>query len=104
MKIDEFNEMILVVLDKCRDIMNSKGVAYSGVDDKFGNFNRIADKLGLDRKQVWSVYFNKHIDAIDAFLRKEYKDCEPIQGRIMDAINYLLLLYGMVDEEVQDGD
>ncbi len=102
MTLSDFNEMIDSVLDECRDIINSKGVAYSGVDDKFGNFNRIGKKLGLDRKKIWSVYFNKHIDAIDAFLRGEYKDCEPIQGRIMDAINYLLLLYGMVEEEDTD--
>ncbi len=102
MKLSDFNEILDDVLDKCRDIMNSKGVAYSGTDDKFGNFNRIATKLGLDRKKIWSVYFNKHTDAIDAFLREEYKDCEPIQGRIMDAINYLLLLYGMVEEEDTD--
>ena len=99
MTLNEFNALLDKVLEQCRDIMNSKGVAYSGTDDKFGNFKRIAKKLNLRTEQIWSVYFNKHIDAIDAYIRGEYSDSEPIEGRIMDAINYLLLLYGILAEE-----
>lgn len=98
MKLEEFKCVVDEVLTECLEIMDSKGVAYSGMDDKFGNFNRIAGLLNLDRTEVWSVYFHKHIDAIDAYIRGEYEDSESIYGRIMDAINYLLLLYGMITE------
>ena len=79
--------------------MDSKGLAYSGEEDKFGNFNRVGELLKLDRKKVLNVYFHKHIDAIDSYIREEYHDTEPIQGRIFDAINYLLLLSGMIKED-----
>jgi len=96
---EKFYELVERVLDDCVDIMRSKGDAYAGKDqDKFANFNRLASKLGLNRTKIWMVYFQKHMDALDSFLRGEYNDPEPIEGRIKDAVNYLLLLYGMIQE------
>jgi len=96
---EKFYELVERVLDDCVGIMRSKGDAYAGKDqDKFANFNRLASKLGLNRTKIWMVYFQKHMDALDSFLRGEYNDPEPIEGRIKDAVNYLLLLYGMIQE------
>jgi hypothetical protein len=87
------------LLPECFSIMKSKGLAYSGIEDKLGNFKRIAKQLGLSPKQVWAVYFEKHHDALSSYLRGEYSDSEPIRGRIQDLINYLFLLYGLIEEE-----
>jgi hypothetical protein len=96
----DFYSIVQDVLEDCITIMREKGDAYAGEgQDKFANFNRLADKLGLDMKKIWQVYFQKHIDAIESFLREEYHDPEPIEGRIKDAINYLLILYGMIKEK-----
>jgi len=100
MKNSEFYALVEKVLDDCVGIMRSKGDVYAGKDqDKFANFNRLAAKLGLNRVKIWMVYFQKHMDAIESFLRGEYGDPEPIEGRIKDAINYLLILYGMIQED-----
>jgi len=99
MKQDQFYGIAKEYWKDCMKIMKSKGIAYSGRKDKFGNFKRIAKNLGLTPYQVWYVYFAKHLDSLNAWLREEYQDSEPIEGRIKDLINYLLLLGGMIEEE-----
>lgn len=102
MRTGKFYEIISVLWVECMEIMKSKGTAYSGVEDKLGNFKRVAKNLSMTPYQVWAVYFHKHIDALDSWLRGEYMDSEPIEGRIKDGINYLLLLAGLIKEE-QEG-
>jgi hypothetical protein len=87
------------ILEKCRTIMRSKGEAYSGLDDKLGNFKRCGALAGVSTEVAWHIYFMKHFDALCAYIRGEYKDCEPIDGRIVDMINYLFLLYGILKEK-----
>jgi hypothetical protein len=95
----ELLEIAKELFQKCLDTLESKGRVYSGRVDAFRNFTSIADELGINRKIVWWVYFRKHIDAIRTYITCDYKDPEPIEGRIMDAINYLILLYGMIEQE-----
>lgn len=93
---------------QCIETMNKKGAEYSGSDDKFANFKRLAVKYNVPVEEIWGVYFSKHIDSIDSFVRNRRKgygiSCieknlsEPITGRIMDAINYLAILKGIIDE------
>jgi hypothetical protein len=93
---------------QCIEIMNKKGAEYSGSEDKFANFKRLAAKYGVPIEEIWGIYFSKHIDSIDSFVRKRRKGygisfiesnlSEPITGRIMDAINYLAILKGIIDE------
>jgi len=100
MKIEDFEKLITKeLLPVCMKIMDSKGLAYSGLEDKLGNFKRCAALSGLTPKQVWFVYFIKHYDALTSYIRGEYSDSEPIEGRIQDLINYLFLLYGIIKED-----
>ena len=101
MKPKDFYELTQKVIDDCMEIMKSKGIAYSGLKDKFGNFKRIAKNLSMSPEQVWYVYFAKHLDSLTSYMRGEYSDSEPILGRIQDLINYLFLLYGMIVEKMK---
>ena len=87
------------ILPDCFGIMRTKGMAYSGKEDKLGNFKRVAQLLKQTPLMVWFVYFTKHFDAIASYIRGEYKDSEPIEGRIKDGINYFFLLYGLIKEK-----
>jgi len=99
MKNSDFYLLVDEFLDECIQTMKSKGDTYAGASqDKFANFKRLAAKLSLHEFKILMVYMQKHLDAIDAFVREEYNDPEPIDGRIKDAINYLLILYGMIIE------
>jgi hypothetical protein len=89
--------------------MNTKGIEYSGEDDKFANFKRLSTLQDLPAESIWLTYFTKHFDSLVSFIKKrnagqsvdeiEKGLSEPIHGRIMDMINYLFILDGMIDEQ-----
>lgn len=94
-----------LVFDECRDLRDAGQKEYAHDEgNAFANFERLAEDLGLDRKQVLWVYLRKHLDGILAFIRGHRSQREDVRGRINDAIVYLTLLRGMVDaEETTDG-
>ena len=93
----EFLNFYNQLVKKETEIFTLKGEEYSGSQNRFANFERIADKLGLHPVEVLAVYFYKHIDSIDTYIKdkKVYSD-EDIIGRVSDARNYLALLGGMI--------
>ena len=103
MEAQRFYDIIEELIDECLEIMKAKGLAYSGKSDSFANFKRVAKNLSMSQYDVWYVYSAKHLDSLSSWIREEYSDSEPITGRIKDLINYLFLLYGMIEEE-KDGD
>jgi len=71
------------------------------LENVFANFERVADTLDLDRKEVLMTYFLKHIDGIASYISGHTSQREPVYGRITDAIVYLTLLWGMIHEEME---
>ena len=67
-------------------------------NNAFANFERIANNLDLDKKEVLLVYLLKHIDGICAYVKGHKSQREDVRGRITDVIVYLCLLWGMVEE------
>ena len=67
--------------------------------DVFANFNRISNLLDCDRKKVLLTYMLKHIDGISAYVKGHKSQREDVRGRITDTIVYLMLLWGMIEEE-----
>jgi hypothetical protein len=79
---------------------DAKSESYTrGSDDRLENFRSNAIKLQLTPEMVWSVYFNKHIDAIMAYTSKGLEGPEGIESNISDAQNYLDLLRAMVKDK-----
>jgi hypothetical protein len=68
-------------------------------DNAFANFERIADYIDTDRQKVLLTYLLKHIDGICSFVNGYRSQREDVRGRITDAIVYLCLLWGMIDDE-----
>ena len=68
-------------------------------DDVFANFNRVAHLLEEDRKKVLMTYMLKHVDGIAAYVKGHKSQREYVTGRITDCIVYLMLLWGMIEEE-----
>jgi len=67
-------------------------------ENAFGNFERVGERLNLSREQILLVYMEKHLDGIHAYVQGHRSQREDVRGRIVDAIVYLCLLYGMVVE------
>ena len=73
---------------------------YAHADDRpFRNFETLAAELKTDRKQILWVYMRKHLDGILAAINGHISQREPVEGRIKDAILYLILLDAMFLEE-----
>lgn len=100
MTFEEFNKFQAELIDEVVKMKDTKGKEYANSESRFGNFDRLAEQLGLGRTTVAWVYTQKHIDAITSYIRtgKEHST-EPIRGRFVDAITYLTLIAGMVEED-----
>lgn len=94
-----FTDFLQETFQGILEINRTKGHDYSGDDDAFANFKRNGELLNLDPTKVWGVYFMKHIDAIQTYIREGEVQSEAIEGRIDDAVLYLLLLRGMLQEK-----
>ena len=68
-------------------------------NNAFANFERVAENLDIDKKEVLLVYLLKHIDGICAHVKGHKSQREDVRGRITDVIVYLCLLWGMVDSD-----
>jgi len=68
------------------------------INNVFANFQRVGKYVGISQEQVLMVYLLKHIDGIMAYVNGHDSQRESVEGRITDAIVYLLLLRGMVEK------
>ena len=68
-------------------------------DNVFANFERVADSLDISRQQALAVYLLKHVDGVMSYIQGHKSQREDVRGRITDIIVYLMLLWGMVEED-----
>src|SRR5947207_2202566 len=82
------------------NVMKGKGAEYSrGEEDVNSNLKRTAQAIGLDPLQVAWVFTLKHLDSISNFIKtRQTPSGEPIEGRIGDAVNYLIILASLIKE------
>ena len=71
-------------------------------DDVHANFKRVGKHLNISPEKALMVYMLKHIDGITAHLDGHKSQREGVEGRIIDCIVYLFLLWGMLDNEQYD--
>ena len=97
MKSNEFKELYNILLKEEMNLLNNKGIEYSDENNTFKNFEEMAIKLEIHPIHVLMVYYSKHNDSIFNYTKKfiVFSD-EDITSRIMDARNYLALLYAMI--------
>lgn len=87
------------VFDECRALRDAGQQEYARREENaFANFERIAERLDVSREAVLMVYLEKHLDGIHAWVNGHRSQRESVKGRINDAIVYLCLLRGMVEE------
>jgi hypothetical protein len=89
------------VFQECLATLESKGEDYKVNNDANSNFEEVAKRLRdkVGKYDVWQVYFQKHITAIEKWCASTDLASEPIEGRIIDAINYLFILYSMAVDD-----
>lgn len=103
MKQSEFTDLYHQTIIAIERLIDVKGGEYAVDSDRLSNFKKGGERLNLLPEQIWSVYFHKHIDAIDNAINdlatgKKRPVSEPITGRVDDAIVYLILFKALVTE------
>ena len=89
---------LLPTTERLVDLTRTKGREYANSDDQLANFKRLGKQLGLSPEKVIMVYMTKHLDSIHSYVRNPEQDLsEPIDGRIDDAILYLILLKASIN-------
>ncbi len=102
MTFENFEQFQAALFDQVKHMQCTKGKEYTDGIDRFQNFNEEAKDMDVSRLKVAEIFLNKHMRAIKSYIRdgKEYSD-EGIMGRIVDAITYLTLIAGMIEETHQ---
>lgn len=67
-------------------------------DDVFANFKKIAKDLDTSKEKVLLTYLLKHKDGVVSWANGHKSQREDVRGRIKDMIVYLMLLWGMIEE------
>jgi hypothetical protein len=97
MSRQELGETLDEIVLRLKEINDTKGKDYSKEDDVFFNFTSQGDALCLSPFIIWQVYVEKHLSAIRTFCKDGKVSSEGIEDRVIDAIMYLILLYGMTE-------
>lgn len=106
MNIEERIEFVREKVEKVLiPILQKKGkdqTCLSDNNDTNVNFKIISDFIGnknIDKYQILLVYFVKHLLSIMTWIRTRELESEGLDSRIADAINYLLILWSMIEED-----
>ena len=104
MKQPEFDALLASTFNELSTLTKTKGQEYANSSDQLANFHRLASMLGLAPSVILLVYLQKHLDSIFQYVKSISSgvtpiESEPIQGRIDDAILYLILLKALLSEQ-----
>ena len=99
MKTPEFNDIITAMLNHCTETLITKAKEYA-TDDRLHNFKQAAHLQGITPMQALGGMMAKHtVSVYDMIASGETYPLELWEEKIGDSINYLLLLWAMVNEE-----
>ena len=104
MTLKEFDQFWQQLCEDEHQLLQGKGIEYSGENNRFRNFEKLGTELELHPAKIAWIYLKKHLDSLLSYINKlddpKYKEqiSEPILGRIHDARNYLALIGGMLND------
>ena len=102
----EFEQVMSAVFDSCATVSDAKGHDYTkGSEDALANFKGVGKDIGIDPMQACWIFMNKHYQAITNYVRTGgQSESEPIDERIKDLINYLVLFQALIIERRKDAE
>lgn len=105
----DYNYALELITKDCQNVREQAHKEYAQRSDKepdnvFANFERLSEKFegSVTREQVLWVYLTKHIDGIQSHINGNKSQRESVQGRIKDAIVYLIILRAMEDQNDEE--
>lgn len=103
MNSTEFERMVKTTMKRCLEVLKDKAQQYAPVD-RHANFKMCAKMRGKEPEQALIDMWMKHLTWIIARVDELPNECERIMQwdeRIIDTINYMLLLRGLIVERLQ---
>jgi hypothetical protein len=98
---DRFSTEVQTFLDNVAAEIQRKNADYAGDSpNPFAAFDEAASVLGLEREQVWAVFYMKHVQAIIRYVKSGGTlDSESVEDRLKDLAAYPAILTAMVKEK-----
>lgn len=97
----DFYQLMRDTFTECETVARVKGEDYTkGSMDALANFKEGGASIDIQPMEVCWIFMNKHYQAITNYVKTGgLSQSEPIDTRIVDMINYLLLLQGLIIED-----
>ena len=99
MKTENFNKIVEDQLERIRSVLVKKADEYNLEEDRLGFFKRSAAFAQETPEQALYGFLLKHLQSITDMVMsgKEYSE-ELWREKITDAMNYLVLLLGLLED------
>lgn len=99
-KETEFNNIMVDLLEKVKNIMSSKGYQYNeNPSDRFDQFKKASTLTKISPVRTLYGMWVKHIISLSDMISSEKQYPRELwEEKIIDNINYLLLLAGAIEE------
>ena len=99
MKTEEFNKIVEDQLERIRSVLVKKADEYNLEDDRLGFFKRSAAFAQETPEQALYGFLLKHLQSItDMVMSGESYPEDLWKEKITDAMNYLVLLLGLLED------
>jgi len=100
MNREEFEKFREDLIDDAFGVSDTKSEDYTkGNEDVLHNFKSVGERTNTHPLDVLMVYKLKHQDAINNFVKtRGQSESEPIRQRVIDDINYNVLLLALIDD------
>lgn len=104
MKTDRFNEIVNEQVERIKGVLIKKADEYNLEEDRLGFFKRSAAFAQETPEQALYGFLLKHLQSITDMVQsgKEYPK-ELWNEKITDAMNYLVLLLGLLEDTGRAG-
>ena len=105
MNTSEFNAMFESTVQMCRETLCAKADEYAEDDDRLHNFHQAAHLQGGTAVSALGGMMSKHTVSVYDLIRRAGKGAYISEAmwdeKIIDHINYLILLRGIVAEGIE---
>lgn len=99
-----FNQVTANLLRKCSNVRNAKKIEYADGADRLSNFRAAAELNSTSVPEAVLGMMTKHIVSVSDMVRDEFRlgdkefSLKQWDEKIVDNINYLILLYASIVE------
>jgi len=102
---EQFKDIVNDMFEKCKQLLINKNVEYARGQDKLHNFKKAARFRNIPDEEALAGMMLKHTtsvyDYIDDLSKDKHHNLESWDEKIVDHINYLLLLRGLLEERYE---